>query len=90
MRKSLLLSALFASATASAQVYTCTDPQTGRVIYSNYPGCTVANAGQPAAVQSAQPAAPAQVVPMLAPVTQARSRRNRCSPPFSLRRSYRR
>jgi hypothetical protein len=70
MRKLLLLSALFTSATATAQVYTCTDPQTGRVIYSNYPGCTVANAGQPAPVQSAQPAAPAQVQPMLAPVTQ--------------------
>lgn len=62
---------VLASATASAQVYTCTDPQTGRVIYSNYPGCTVANAGQPAPVPSAQPAAPVQVQPMLAPVTQA-------------------
>ncbi|WP_199104498.1 DUF2726 domain-containing protein [Aquitalea sp. ASV11] len=70
MRKLLLLSSLFASATASAQVYTCTDPQTGRVIYSNYPGCTVANAGQPAPVQSVQPAAPVQVQPMLTPVTQ--------------------
>jgi len=70
MRKAIILFLALASATASAQVYTCTDPQTGRPIYSNYPGCTVTNAGQSAPVQSAQPAAPAQVQPMLAPVTQ--------------------
>lgn len=55
MIKVLSLTLLLASVSAAAQVYTCTDPQTGRPIYSNYPGCTVMNTGQPAPGQVAQP-----------------------------------
>ena len=72
MCKAIFLSLLLFSATAYARVYTCTDPQTGRVMYSNYPGCTVANVGQPAPAQAEQPVVPAQAVSQPAPVTQSR------------------
>lgn len=71
MIKALSLSLLLASASAAAQVYTCTDPQTGRPIYSNYPGCTVMNTGQPVPGQVVQPATPAQPTPQPVPTTPA-------------------
>ncbi|RQO78177.1 hypothetical protein DBR44_00005 [Aquitalea sp. FJL05] len=71
MIKALSLSLLLASASAAAQVYTCTDPQTGRPIYSNYPGCTVMNTGQPAPGQVVQPSTPAQATPQPLPTTPA-------------------
>jgi len=73
MRKAIPLFLALVSAAASAQVYTCTDPQTGRPIYSNYPGCTVANVGQPAPAQAVQPIAPVQASPQPALVTQTLS-----------------
>ncbi len=65
------LSLLLASASAAAQVYTCTDPQTGRPIYSNYPGCTVMNTGQPMPSQVVQPATQAQTTLQPVPTTPA-------------------
>jgi len=71
MIRALSLSLLLASASAAAQVYTCTDPQTGRPIYSNYPGCTVMNTGQTAPSQVVQPATTAETTPQPVPTTPA-------------------
>lgn len=68
MKICITLPLLFVAASATAQVYTCTDPQTGRVIYSNYPGCTVTSVGQPAPVQVIQPTMQGQSTPQSAPV----------------------
>jgi|GEM_PF-2353251 len=71
MIKAISFSLLLVSATATAQIYTCTDPQTGRPIYSNYPGCTVMNTGQAAPGQVVQPTPPVQTTPQPEPTTPA-------------------